>query len=93
MIRLALSRQRRKLMLLTALCAVAMLVIAAGNVTNELLTRPEQRRQAIMQMHGLTQGLVLDTAVTDRAEWERLAADDPAGMILACTHAVGSGAR
>ncbi len=85
MIKLAFSQQRKKLILLTALCAIALFVSAAGSVTNELLTRPEQRAQGRVKMRTLTEQLILDTSSPERAVWRHVATADPVSIITACT--------
>lgn len=76
---------RRKLLLLTAMCLLAVSVMGAANVTTELVAQPSEKKALITYLSTLSESLAFETESADREAWVDIAREKPVAFLKACT--------
>jgi len=85
MIRFALSRNRRTLLKLAALSTTALFLIAATDVTNELMQRPGAQREALSQISAWESDITFELPPTERGQWRQVAEEMPVLLLKSCS--------
>ena len=91
MLRILLTRRRRQLLVLTALCLFAVLTAGAASVTAELVTRPQRRDQAQADIHAWAEELASESR--HGGEWAALLDTHAEWLLGACTFQPASAAQ
>ncbi len=83
MLRILLTRRRRQLIALTALCLFTVLVAGAASVTAELITRPQRRDLAQAEIRAWAEELAAESI--RGGEWAAVLDTHAEWLIGACT--------